>query len=254
MIKSSTWKLSRSFLVTHAVLAIAFFAFLPAVLGLVNLLSGNLGTSTPPTNASQQQGDVDQQPAQQQPGTDDNTAQPNAPDAQQPVEEQSEPGTDNPVQPDNALPDQSGTAQPGEVLPAEPERNLTAEFIAGLITAALYLFIMAAAAQGSGFADKERILYNGFIAGAIASIPGLVLTVMLTLSGGDVLWIKVMHRIWMSPYIEIYSVHEDIMIALAYVTLPLMPIATGVGYLRGIKKKDEVVAKLKATAPKPDKI
>ncbi|MBZ4665951.1 hypothetical protein [Mahella sp.] len=254
MIKSSTWKLSMNFLATHAVLAIAFFAFLPAVLGLVNLLSGNLGTSTPPADMSQQQGDADQQPAQQQPGAGDNAAQPDTPDIQQPVGEQPESGADNPAQPENTLPDQAGTAQPGEVLPAEVERNLTAEFIAGLITGALYLFIMVLVAQGSGFADRERILYNGFIAGAIASIPGLVLTIILTVSGGDVAWIKAVHRIWMSPYIEIYSTHEDIMIALAYVTLPLMPIATGIGYLRGIKKKDELVAKLKATAPKPDKI
>lgn len=217
MIKSSTWKLSRSILITHAVLAIAFFAFLPAVLGLVNLLSGNLGTSTPPANTSQQSG-------------------------QQPSEEQ---------QPKD---DADSAAQPGNAMPSEPKRNLTAELIAGIITGALYLFIMAAAAQGSGFADKERILYNGFIAGAMASIPALVLTIMLTVSGGDVAWIKVVHRIWMSPYIEIYSVYENIMITLAYVTLPLMPIVTGIGYLRGIKKKDAVIAKLKATAPNPNKM
>lgn len=217
MIKSATWKLGRNFLFTHFVLAIAFFAFLPAVLGLVNIFSGNFGTTTAtPTSQTTQQVQEDTQ--------------------------------QNQIQPSDNQSDTTATA----LAAAEPTLSTTAELVVGIIAAVLYLIIMAASAQGSGFADRSPVYYNGFVAGAIASIPAIIFTVMLSITAGDVTWIRVLHRIWMSPYIELYSVYGNSAILLAYLTLPLMPIATGLGYIRGIKKKASVTAKLNATAPKTE--
>lgn len=220
MIKRSTWKLSGSFLVTHIILAITFFAFLPAVLGLINLLSGNISSSTSTSNLQMQQQDGQLSPSQENATSNNGSAQ-----------------------------GQNSAAQSAGTSAAEPERNTAAEFIAGILSAGLYLFVMGLGAQGAGFSDRDRVFYNGFAAGVIASIPAAILVVMLTVSKGDVSWIKVVHRIWMSPYIEIYSLYEKHYVALAYATLPLMPIVTGIAYIRGIRKKDQVIAKLKATAP-----
>lgn len=104
--------------------------------------------------------------------------------------------------------------------------------------------------QKRGSVDSENIDRSlgyfpskGFIAGLIASIPGMILSLTAILAYGNVkiyTVINVIIRIWLSPYIHLFGQFPKTLPYLFLILVLIFPIFSGLGYLHGPARRQKI--------------
>jgi len=121
------------------------------------------------------------------------------------------------------------------------------QWFMGIFYIAVFWLIIYADVSHTSQNDLKRdryAPYKGFLNGMIASIPALVLYIiaMIYPSINDgVNYFAVALRIWLVPYIKIFTTFEDLMPAIAIFPILLFPIGCGLSYLDGPRRRKKIL-------------
>lgn len=114
----------------------------------------------------------------------------------------------------------------------------------GLLFIAIFWLIIYADMSQNGQEDTQLDSYNptkGFLAGLIAAIPGIILYFATLIYRGDLNWFNIILRVWLSPYIKIFTSFEGQMPHPAIIVNMLLPIISGISYLDGPRRRQKVL-------------
>ncbi len=121
------------------------------------------------------------------------------------------------------------------------------QWIVGLLFIAIFWLIIYADMSSKGLDDTKKDAfapYKGFIIGLIASIPSTILYLLATImksSTSNVNWFSIALRIWLVPYIKIFTTFEEMMPDITIIPIALFPILTGVSYIDGRRKRSKIL-------------
>ncbi|NLC44677.1 MAG: hypothetical protein GX783_10395 [Clostridiales bacterium] len=116
------------------------------------------------------------------------------------------------------------------------------QWIIGIMFIALFCLVIYADASHYGQNDLKRDRFSkskGFIAGLIASIPGLILYI-LALALPSVWLFDVLLRAYLIPYIKLIITFQSSMPAVSIIFILFFPIVTGLSYLDGIRRRNKI--------------
>ena len=121
------------------------------------------------------------------------------------------------------------------------------QWFMGIFYIAVFWLIIYADVSHTSQNDLKRGRYaphKGFINGMIASIPALALyfiAMIFPSISDDFNYFAVALRIWLVPYIKIFTSFEDLMPAIAIIPILLFPIGCGLSYLDGPRRRKKIL-------------
>ncbi|MDN5277506.1 MAG: hypothetical protein PWR01_1471 [Clostridiales bacterium] len=127
------------------------------------------------------------------------------------------------------------------------EKNQLYQWLIGLVYIAIFWLIIYADMSNKGLDDAKKDVfapYKGFIAGLIASVPGIVLyllAITMKVPGSTVNWFDVILRIWLVPYTKIFVTFEKMMPDIAIIPIALLPLLSGISYIDGLRKRKKIL-------------
>ena len=125
------------------------------------------------------------------------------------------------------------------------------QWLIGLIYIGVFWIIIYADISYASQNDVKRGRYHpskGFISGLIASIPGIILYLLaMAFASQKVNYFEVALRVWLVPYIKIFTSFDDFMPAVAIVPILLFPILCGLSYLDGPRRRKKVLDVIEKT-------
>lgn len=140
------------------------------------------------------------------------------------------------------------------------EKNQIYQWFIGLVYIAIFWLIVYADMSSKGLDDSKKDIYahyKGFIAGLIASIPGIILYVLAVTiqpAAESINWFGTALRIWLVPYTKIFITFEKLMPDIAIIPIILFPLVSGVSYIDGIRKRKKILKAIeKSDALKAEK-
>jgi len=121
------------------------------------------------------------------------------------------------------------------------------QWLIGIIYICIFWLIVYADASYTSQNDLKRdryFPYKGFIGGLIASIPALILYFVAlifpeTQDGFN--FFEVTLRVWLVPYIKIFTTFENLMPSIAIIPILLFPIGCGISYLDGPRRRKKIL-------------
>jgi len=121
------------------------------------------------------------------------------------------------------------------------------QWVIGLIYIAIFWLIIYADMSNKGLDDAKKDAfapYKGFIAGLIASIPGVILyllAIMMKSSTGSINWGAIVLRVWLVPYTKLFLAFENMMPEIAIIPIALLPLLSGISYIDGLRKRNKIL-------------
>src|SRR5690554_5782423 len=112
--------------------------------------------------------------------------------------------------------------------------NQIYQWAIGLLFIAIFWLVIYAEMSHNGLEDTKADKYRpirGFIAGLICTAPGIILYFATLFYKTEPNWFNVIMRIWLSPYIKIFTSLESHMPHPALVVSMLLPVVSGVSYM-----------------------
>lgn len=133
------------------------------------------------------------------------------------------------------------------------QKNEVYQWIIGIIYIAIFWLVIYADTSSKGLddakADKYKP-YKGFIAGLIACIPAFILYIgalVYPTNTNGINWFQPALRIWLVPYIKIFTSFEEAMPHIAMVMALLLPLVTGISYMDGLRKRQKILMAIEKT-------
>jgi len=126
--------------------------------------------------------------------------------------------------------------------------NVIYQWTVGILYIALFWLVIYADTSSRGSEDykKEVFVYSkGFIAGATASIPIILLYILGLISGypsDTVNWFITVLRVWLVPYTLLFTSFEYVILWTIPFTILIFPIVSGLSYLDGKRKRKGIIA------------
>jgi hypothetical protein len=135
-----------------------------------------------------------------------------------------------------------------------PKSELYQWFI-GLFFIGLFWLVIYADASSYGQNNLKRGNFHkskGFVSGAIASVPGLVLYIVAAAYQASGLNLKYLDlaevalRLWLIPYVKLYVTFETQMPYIAVLFILMLPVVSGFSYLDGKRRREKDLKAIEA--------
>lgn len=121
------------------------------------------------------------------------------------------------------------------------------QWVVGLLFIAIFWLIIYADMSNKGLDDAKKDAfapYKGFIIGLIASIPSAILyllAIIMKSSANGFNWVSVVLRIWLVPYIKIFTTFEEMMPDITIIPIAIFPLLSGISYIDGRRKRSKIL-------------
>lgn len=119
------------------------------------------------------------------------------------------------------------------------------QWLIGLIYIGVFWVIVYADISYASHNDVKRDRYHpskGFISGLVASIPSVILFLLaMVFNSQDPNYFEIALRVWLVPYIKIFTTFDSSMPTVAIIPILLFPILCGLSYLDGPRRRRKVL-------------
>lgn len=119
------------------------------------------------------------------------------------------------------------------------------QWLIGLLYIGVFWLIIYADVSYASQNDIKRGRYypsKGFISGLIASIPDIILYLLaMAFVSQEPNYFEVALRVWLVPYIKIFTTFTDAMPAVAIAPILIFPILCGLSYLDGPRRRKKIL-------------
>jgi len=137
------------------------------------------------------------------------------------------------------------------------------QWFVGLLFIAIFWLIIYADASSTGSEHSKKGIYahyKGFLAGATASLPAIVVYLAGLIYGhpsDTINWFITILRIWLVPYTKVFSSLEHMILLLIPAVILIFPLISGFSYMDGPRKRKKVldiIARVNSTKAEKSKV